>query len=220
VTTGSGEDAPTTRYAHNALGQRVFKTEPLYAPVQGEDAGFFGAFTNFISQMWNPATQAEMLGYAYVYDEAGSLIGEYGMGGANSAGSAKYVYLPTASGPMLVMAFVGGRKYAVHADHLNTPRRLTQPMASRRGSGATAPSGKCLRPRPSGASPTRRPIPPPAAQQRTVRRPPSHHLTLHRYAMLQKSASISDSATSAARRPCDFMRHSPIAESASRRPCT
>ena len=26
--TGQGPDAPTTRYAHNALGQRVFKTEP------------------------------------------------------------------------------------------------------------------------------------------------------------------------------------------------
>ncbi|PTT19573.1 hypothetical protein DBR12_11895 [Acidovorax sp. HMWF029] len=29
--TGQGEDAPTTKYAHNGLGQRVFKTEPLYA---------------------------------------------------------------------------------------------------------------------------------------------------------------------------------------------
>jgi hypothetical protein len=27
VTTGSGIDAPTTRYVHNALGQRLFKTE-------------------------------------------------------------------------------------------------------------------------------------------------------------------------------------------------
>ena len=26
--------SPTTRYAHNALGQRVFKTEPLYPPGQ------------------------------------------------------------------------------------------------------------------------------------------------------------------------------------------
>jgi YD repeat-containing protein len=28
ATTGSGANAPTTKYAHNALGQRVFKTEP------------------------------------------------------------------------------------------------------------------------------------------------------------------------------------------------
>src|SRR5215207_1388856 len=48
------------------------------------------------------------------------------MGGANSSGKAKYVYLPTAAGPMPIAAFLGGRKYAVHSDHLNTPRRLTQ----------------------------------------------------------------------------------------------
>jgi RHS repeat-associated protein len=43
-----------------------------------------------------------------------------------STRSTKYMYLPTASGPMPIMAFVGGHKYAVHADHLNTPRRLTR----------------------------------------------------------------------------------------------
>src|SRR5215207_3394578 len=48
------------------------------------------------------------------------------MGGANSSGKAKYVYLPTAAGPMPIAAFLEGRKYAVHSDHLNTPRRLTQ----------------------------------------------------------------------------------------------
>ena len=40
VTTGAGSDAPTTRYAHNALGQRVFKTETIYphAEVAAEAA--------------------------------------------------------------------------------------------------------------------------------------------------------------------------------------
>ncbi|AOG21965.1 hypothetical protein [Acidovorax sp. RAC01] len=27
------DGAPTTQYAHNGLGQRVFKTEPLYSPT-------------------------------------------------------------------------------------------------------------------------------------------------------------------------------------------
>ena len=42
VTTGGTDTSPTTRYAHNALGQRVFKTEPLFPPTQGDeaDAGF------------------------------------------------------------------------------------------------------------------------------------------------------------------------------------
>jgi len=35
------------------------------------------------------------------------------------------VYLPTASGPMPVAAHINGRLYAIHSDHLNTPRRLT-----------------------------------------------------------------------------------------------
>ena len=35
------------------------------------------------------------------------------------------IYLPTASGPMPVVAVINGAPYAIHADHLNTPRRLT-----------------------------------------------------------------------------------------------
>ncbi|SDJ66770.1 hypothetical protein [Variovorax sp. OV700] len=52
----------------------------------------------FFTKLWNPT--AEQLGYAYVYDENGTLISEAGSGGANSAGQAGYVYLPTANGPM------------------------------------------------------------------------------------------------------------------------
>ena len=35
-------------------------------------------------------------------------------------------YLPTASGPMPIAAVLNGKSFAVHADHLNTPRRLTR----------------------------------------------------------------------------------------------
>jgi RHS repeat-associated protein len=51
---------------------------------------------------------------------------ELGAGGANSVGSAHYVYLPTPNGPMPIATYTGNRHYAVHTDHLNTPRRLTQ----------------------------------------------------------------------------------------------
>jgi hypothetical protein len=37
----------------------------------------------------------------------------------------EHIYLPTASGPMPIAAVIDGVHYAVHADHLNTPRRLT-----------------------------------------------------------------------------------------------
>jgi RHS repeat-associated protein len=149
ASTGEGEDAPTTKYAHNALGQRVFKTEPLYssAAKQGsnknlnnlladddesdhpgaEQPGLIQQLLNFWSKLWSPSTSdAEKLGFSYVYAEDGSLLGEYGSGGSNSTGTAQYLYLPTASGPMPIAAVVKGTAYAVHSDHLNTPRKLTQ----------------------------------------------------------------------------------------------
>ncbi|WP_298214584.1 RHS repeat-associated core domain-containing protein [Acidovorax sp.] len=148
TTKGQGEDAPTTKYAHNALGQRVFKTEPLYAATQNqasnknlnnlladddeegplaEQPGVMQQILRFFSKLWSPATSdAEKLGWSYVYAEDGSLLGEYGSGGSNSASTAQYLYLPTASGPMPIAAIVNGRHYAVHSDHLNTPRKLTQ----------------------------------------------------------------------------------------------
>jgi hypothetical protein len=74
----------------------------------------------FFSQLWGPqASPAEQLGWAYVYDEAGTLLGEYGTGGAQSAGSTQHIWLPTGSGPMPIAAVVTGSVYAVHADHLH-----------------------------------------------------------------------------------------------------
>ena len=135
-TTGAGIDAPTTRYVHNALGQRLFKTEPLFAPVASgsnpADPGVMAALVSFFTSLWGGNTSlaapstAEKLGYQYFYDEDGSLLYELGAGGANSVGSAHYVYLPTPAGPMPIAAYTGNRHYAVHTDHLNTPRRLTQ----------------------------------------------------------------------------------------------
>jgi RHS repeat-associated protein len=37
----------------------------------------------------------------------------------------EHIYLPTASGPMPIAAVIDGTHYAVHSDHLNTPRRLS-----------------------------------------------------------------------------------------------
>ncbi|MDQ0568338.1 RHS repeat-associated protein [Variovorax paradoxus] len=127
-TTGATDVSPTTRYAHNALGQRVFKTEPLYPPGPGDEAdpGFMQSLIAFFTRLWSPATnQAEQLGYAYVYDENGTLISEAGSGGANSAGQVSYIYLPTVTGPMPIAAVINGDIYAVHSDHLNTPRKLS-----------------------------------------------------------------------------------------------
>jgi RHS repeat-associated protein len=128
VTTGASDESPTTRYAHNALGQRVFKTEPLYPPAEGDesDQGFMASLIAFFTSMWSPTVvPAENLGFAYAYDEDGTLLGEQGMGGANSSGQAFYLWMPTANGPIPVMMLTETARYAVHADHLNTPRQLT-----------------------------------------------------------------------------------------------
>jgi RHS repeat-associated protein len=80
----------------------------------------------FFTKLWSPSTtQAEQLGYAYVYDEQGTLLAEVGSGGTNSAGQAQYIYLPTANGPMPIAAIIDGTTYAIHSDHLNTPRKLS-----------------------------------------------------------------------------------------------
>jgi RHS repeat-associated protein len=63
-----------------------------------------------------------------VYDEDGTLIADTLAGGASTTWgqSAKYIYLPTASGPMPIAAIYGSTHYAIQSDHLNTPRRLIQ----------------------------------------------------------------------------------------------
>jgi RHS repeat-associated protein len=136
VTTGAGVDAPTTRYVHNALGQRLFKTEPQFAPVASgsnpTDPGVMQTLLNFFGSLWGGSTTplapsvSDKLGFQYYYDEDGSLLYEAGTGGASSTGAAHYVYLPTPNGPMPIAFYNGSRHYAVHTDHLNTPRRLTQ----------------------------------------------------------------------------------------------
>ncbi|MBU2286005.1 MAG: hypothetical protein KKC85_06175 [Gammaproteobacteria bacterium] len=131
VTTGASDTAPTTRYAHNALGQRVFKTEPIYAPMQGEPSttsspGFMQSLLAFFGQTLSASTltDAERLGFAFIYDEDGSLIAETGTGGANSTGSLQHIYLPTVGGAMPIALISNGQLYAVQSDHLNTPRKL------------------------------------------------------------------------------------------------
>jgi RHS repeat-associated protein len=119
-----------SNFTWNALGQRIFKTEPLYPPASSTSATSTSAakLAAFANQPWNPgAVPAEGLGYAFMYGEDGTLLSEVGTGGANSAGSTYYIYLPTPSGPMPIAMVVNRASvYAVHSDHLNTPRRLTR----------------------------------------------------------------------------------------------
>jgi RHS repeat-associated protein len=125
-------DDSITKYAHNAAAQRVFKTAPLFAVTNPDPAApqsVIDAFTQFFESLWSPTTTAtEKAGMSYFYDEDGTLIADTLTGGATTSWgqSAKYVYLPTAAGPMPVAAIYGTKHYAIQSDHLNTPRRLIQ----------------------------------------------------------------------------------------------
>ncbi|GKT26111.1 RHS repeat-associated core domain-containing protein [Acidovorax sp. SUPP3334] len=99
-------------YTYNALGQRVFKSD---ARLSGSN---------------NPAITQQTV---YAEDGIGStVLGQYGSrrssdsaAPAGEMDSTEVIYLPTATGPMPIAAQINGRLYAIDADHLNTPRRLT-----------------------------------------------------------------------------------------------
>jgi RHS repeat-associated protein len=125
-------DDSITKYAHNAQAQRVFKTAPLFAvtnPSPTATQAVLDAFTTFFESLWSPTTATtQKAGMSYVYDEDGTLMADTLTGGASTTWgqSAKYIHLPTASGPMPVAAIYGTKHYAIQSDHLNTPRRLIQ----------------------------------------------------------------------------------------------
>ena len=53
-------------------------------------------------------------------------MGEYGNGGPNSAGQAEYIWLPTDAGQTIPIGlYKNKRLYAIHSDHLDTPRQIT-----------------------------------------------------------------------------------------------
>ena len=129
VTRGAAEDEQSTIYLHNAMGQRVFKSESVYANDGAREGVWdkdFWAWLKSIFSWWLGSSKDDKtkLGTAFVYDGA-NLLGEYGNGGASSKGTTEYLWLPTAQGSVLVGALVNGQPYAVHTDHLNTPRMIT-----------------------------------------------------------------------------------------------
>ncbi|MCS4508716.1 RHS repeat-associated core domain-containing protein [Xylophilus ampelinus] len=104
--TSSTDTMARATYLHNALGQRVLKTNGLQTP----------------------AVRTETV-YAEGPFEGSTVLGQYrnsADGSTSGTGTTEFIYLPTAGGPMPIAAVMDGRLYAVHSDHLNTPRRLTR----------------------------------------------------------------------------------------------
>ena len=131
---GAEESRQSVTYLHNGMGERVFKSEPLAdnpAPtpeVLGQS--FWEWLTSRFAWLFGTSPQGDptRLGMVFVYGDGPDLLGEYGTGGNKSTGSTEYIWLPTPSGNQLVGAIVRGEVYAVHSDHLNTPRLMTDSL--------------------------------------------------------------------------------------------
>jgi RHS repeat-associated protein len=134
VQVGDTDEASKVTYLHNAAGQRVFKSEPQVAQTAPTEEQLGADFITWLKKnfgwLFAQAQQNATLGQSYVYADGPlnsyNLLGEYGNGGTKSAGRMEYIYLPTETGTaQLIGLYKNNRFYAVHTDHLGTPRSIT-----------------------------------------------------------------------------------------------
>ena len=128
-------------YSRDAVGnfisdrQRVLKSEPQVAQTAPNATTLGTPFVNWLQSnfgwLFAQAQANATLGQSYVYDDGqlgatSMLLGEYGNGGTNSAGRNEYLWLPNEDGTSTPIGlYTNSRLYAIHADHLNTPRLIT-----------------------------------------------------------------------------------------------
>ena len=156
------------RFLHNALGQRVFKSEPQVDHVAPNATVLGSSFVSWLlanfNWMFATAQANATLGQSFVYAEPAvgmaALLGEYGNGGVSSTGRREYLWLPVAdtSGDAQANAIPIGlyrdaALFAIHSDHLATPRRVADarnlavwqwpysPFGDQAPTGVLAPAG-------------------------------------------------------------------------------
>ncbi len=127
-------EAASIKYLYNALGQQVFKSEPKpeqLLPNQTELGSSFVTWlqTNF-GWLYAQAQTDASLGSAYVYADgqlpSWAVLGEYDNGSASGTGRTEYIWLPTEDGSAIpVGMFRNSKFFAIHPDHLGTPRLMT-----------------------------------------------------------------------------------------------
>lgn len=132
-----------TLYLHDAAGQRSFKSGPQASnkdPYQVAPAVSTGntwnklwdAFINLLRRLFQQPPVVNLLGTSYIYDEAGNLIGEYSTG-SNTTPDTEYIWLPAeaslagndSASDTPVAVIQNNQAFAIHSDHLNTPRMVT-----------------------------------------------------------------------------------------------
>ncbi len=127
-----GEEA-SVRYLHNALGERVFKGEPSTEQTLPNEATLGQGFIDWLKAnfkwMFAQAQANTSIGTAYTFGGGPipqwAILGEYDNGAAKGAGRSEYIWLPTPDGAIPVGMFRNGNFFAIHTDHLGTPRLMT-----------------------------------------------------------------------------------------------
>ncbi|RYG14866.1 MAG: RHS repeat protein [Burkholderiales bacterium] len=129
-------EAASVSYEYNALGQRVFKGEYQAEQTLPRQANLGSGFiawlkTNF-GWLYADAKKDASIGTAYLYGDdaseipAWALLGEYDNGTAKGAGRTEYIWLPVPGGQAIPIGmYRNGQLYAIHSDHLGTPRLMT-----------------------------------------------------------------------------------------------
>lgn len=128
------DDEPTSIvYLHNGTGQRVFKSDlevERSEPTKEELGEDFLDWLRHRFGAWLSGGERVRLGNGFLYADGDmpswALLGEYGNGGSSSTGSVEYIWLPIESGGAIPIGLHrGGQLFAIHGDHLGTPRLVT-----------------------------------------------------------------------------------------------
>jgi RHS repeat-associated protein len=121
-------------YWHNALGQRVFKSDPRAEELPAGEKDVTSSFTKWLEStfgwLWPKGNAKSTLGMTFVYGDGEipgwALLGEYNNGSPQAGPTTEYVWLPTEDGQAIPVGMLrNGQLYAMHPDHLGTPRLIT-----------------------------------------------------------------------------------------------
>ncbi|MBC5768703.1 RHS repeat-associated core domain-containing protein [Ramlibacter albus] len=133
VVIARGGEAARIRYRYNGEGQRVFRSEPEAEQTLPNEDTLGSGFVNWLRKNFGwlfTKGPTRGIGQVFVYADpvlpAWALLGEYDTGSAQGRGTTEYIWLPTERGdPIPIGLYRNGKLYAVHTDHLGTPRLIT-----------------------------------------------------------------------------------------------
>ena len=128
-------EAATVEYLHNALGQRVFKSEPQAEQTLPNEEDLGPGFMNWLKKQFGwmftkGSGSKSSVGTVFIYGDGEipqwALLGEYDNGSAFGRGRTEYIWLPTEDGNAIPIGmYRNGKFFAIHTDHLGTPRLMT-----------------------------------------------------------------------------------------------